>query len=210
MGKVEFKKMIKLKIVDYWKKLLRKEASGLRSLKYFRPYFYSLSYPSKVYIAAGNSRYEQAKLNIQLKFLSGRYRTSQLCRFWSDNKDGKCLIGFPCDGLSDSVCHIISECKSLEPKRLSLKTMFLEKEKDEPIRQLLLDVFSWNSEDQTQFFLEPLTNPRVIVLVQTHGDIILDKICYLTRTYCFSLHRERKLLLGTWYDSGYPAPNKIN
>ena len=149
----------------------------LRSLKYFSPHFYSLSYPSKVYLAAGNSRYEQAKLNIQLKFLSGRYRTSQLCRFWSENRDGKCLIGSPCDGPSDSVCHIISECKSLEPKRSILKGMFLEKENAEPIRQLIVGVFSWNSEEQTQFFLEPLTNPRVIRLAQTYGDTITNKIC---------------------------------
>ena len=209
LDKESFKKYVKLKIVDHWQIILRKEAQQLKSLKYFKPHFYSLLQPSKAYLAAGNNRYEIAKLNIQLKMLSGRYRTSRLSRFWSDNKSGNCTLGHPCVNSSDTISHILVFCPCLEQKRSSLKHMWLEKENKGPLNQLVNEIFKWPGEELTQFLLDPLSNPMVISLVQEYGSIISDKICYLTRTFCFSIHRERQILLGTWYNSGYPAPEKI-
>ena len=179
----------------------------MTSLKYFNPGFYSLAYPSKVYMAAGESRYEVAKLIVQLKMLSGRYRTALLSRHWTENKAGICLTGEHCQqqGLIESICHILTTCVSLEPKRVSLKTLCLEKDPCGPLSDLFRYIFNSDPEEQTQFLLEPLTNPHVIRLVQTHGNYILNQVCYLTRTFCFALHRQRKIILETWYGSGFPS-----
>ena len=180
-------------------------------LKYFNSDFYTLAYPSRAYKAAGASRYEIAKLNIQLKMQSGRYRTSRLCRFWSGgNKAGVCMVGNICkeQGISETICHIITSCVALEPKRQTLKNIWYKREPTGPLSELLKSVFSWDFEEQTKFILDPLSNAKVISLIQKFGDIILNKVCYLTRTFCFSLHRERKILLGEWSESGFPAPEK--
>ena len=107
------KKLVKLKIIDYWQIKLREEALQLKSLKYFNPYYYSLNFPSKAYKAAGVNRYEVLKLNIQLLMLSGRYRTAKLCRFWTSNKAGFCQMGHPCFEYVDTIAHILVQCPSV-------------------------------------------------------------------------------------------------
>ena len=209
LSKDKFKRLVKFRIIDFWQHLLRYEARQLKSLKYFNPDFYSLAFPCKVYLAAGQTRYEVAKLNVQLKMLSGRYRTSHLSRYWTNNKAGICMTGDFCKshGIIETVSHILTSCIALEPKRASLKKLCLEKKPDGPLPSLFLHIFNCNTEEQTQFLLEPLSNPYVIRLVQNYGKPLLEQICYLTRTFCFSLHRERKILQGTWYGSGFPAPD---
>ena len=140
--------------------------------------------------------------------LSGRYRTSLLSRHWTINKGGICMTGEYCQeqGLIESVSHILISCTALESKRVLLKKLCMEKNPGGPLPSLFEHIFNCSPEDQTQFLLEPLSNPYIISLIQNHGNSILDQICYLTRTFCFALHRERKILQGTWYGSGYPAP----
>ena len=140
--------------------------------------------------------------------LSGRYRTSLLCKYWSSNSEGLCLVGSQCSqqGIKESLCHILVNCHGLEPKRSHLKNIFLQREYEGPINQLLKNVYTWGPEEQTKFMLEPLTNPFVIIKIQNYGNIMRDKICYITRTFCFSLHKQRKIILGTWRGSGFPAP----
>ena len=119
------------------------------------------------------------------------------------------MVGEHCQsqGLTESICHLLTTCKALESKRQSLKEYWIQKEAHGVLSPLIFDVLDKNPEDLTQFLLDPLTNPSVISLAQNHGNVIIDKICYLTRTFCFSLHRQRKILLGTWVGSGFPAPN---
>ena len=208
LEKVCYKKLIKLKIADHWQAKLREEAAQLSSLKYFKPQFYSLLSPSKAYETVGYNRYEIAKLNIQLKMLSGRYPTEKLARYWSQNKNGFCLLGPPCSNKSETISHILTECPVLESKRVILRKSWIERETVGPLSNIIKDVFTWDYEDQTAFLLDPLSNPIIIDLSQNFGSKIIDKISYLTRTYCFSIHRQRKIILGTWYNSGYPAPNR--
>ena len=139
--------------------------------------------------------------------LSGRYRTESLSRFWSGNKAGFCLLGTPCSNLVETLPHLLITCPALENKRSMLKEMGRQKEKDGPLGSLLNEIFNQSPEKQTQFFLEPLTHPRIICFIQSEGNDIRDRICYFTRTFCFSLHRERQIKLDRWVGSGYPAPN---
>ena len=138
--------------------------------------------------------------------LSGQYRTESLLRFWTTNKAGICLLGFPCTNTVDSISHILTTCPNLGNKRSTLIDMGLSKEKDGPLGPVLTEIFSSDPGVQTQFLLDPLSHPKIIFLIQTEGNEIQDRICYFTRTFCFSLHRERQIRLGKWVNSGYPAP----
>ena len=48
------------------------------------------------------------------------------------------------------------------------------------------------------FLLDPSTQPPVICLAQEHGRIVIDQLCYLTRTWLFVHHKERLKKLGFW------------
>ena len=145
-----------------------------------------------------------------MKMLSGRYRTEKLMRYWSTNKNGHCILGPPCFCTTETISHILITCPVLENKRTALKSDWIRRESECPLGNLIKDVFTWDPEEQTAFLLDPLTNPIIISLTQNYGCIITEKICYLTRTFCFSLHRERLIILGRWFNSGYPAPNSTD
>ena len=152
----------------------------------------------------GNNRYEIAKLRIQLLMLSGRFRTERQKRFWSGNTLGNCLTSEECRDTPETLSHILISCPALDETRSDLLKTFLTDSPD-PIKFLLSDILTLNDQQQTQFFIEPLSNPRVISLIQDIGDIITEKICYITRTYCFSLHRRRLMIKGMWRGSNFSS-----
>ena len=86
-----FKKLIKARVVDYWERKLRGEASLLSSLVYFKPEYMSLTKPHPIWSTAGSNPYEVSKAVQQARFLSGRYRSEYLSRHWTNNKEGYCL-----------------------------------------------------------------------------------------------------------------------
>ena len=49
-----------------------------------------------------------------------------------------------------------------------------------------------------QFLLDCTVLPEVIRLRQLHGECVHDSLLYLTRTFCFSIHKVRLKLLGKW------------
>ena len=53
-------------------------------------------------------------------------------------------------------------------------------------------------EQAVQFLLDCTVLPEVISLTQVHGQFVHDSLLYLTRTYCFSLHKMRLKFLGKW------------
>ena len=91
LPKDRYKALIKKHVINFWEVKLRQESSALSSLKYFKPQFMSLLRPHPLLISAGSSPYEVTKAGVQAIFLSGRYRTEQLCRYWSNNQGGVCL-----------------------------------------------------------------------------------------------------------------------
>ena len=194
--KEQFKKLTKSRVHDFWECKLRKDASSLPSLKYFRPTFMSLDKPHPLWTTAGSSPYEVNKACIQAKMMSGRYRTEKLCRFWSNNKEGFCLSP-SCDSIPEDIEHILSSCQGLETTRQSLRSAWLTNAATNPlIHQLIVRIISASSEDLCQFILDPSTHPDVINLCQIHGNKILDNIFYLTRTWCHTLHKKRLKILG--------------
>ena len=134
--------------------------------------------------------------------LSGRYRTERLCRFWSQNRKGICLAPACADQERiDDLEHILTDCKALQQTRLTLH-MFTEKYclKIPPEVSSLLSIYCTPSHPLfVHFVLDCSTLPCVIQTIQQKkGADVLFHLFHVTRTWCYSLHRERLKVLGRW------------
>ena len=195
-----FKRLVKAKVVDYWEKMLRSEAAFLPSLVYFHPQFMSLVTPHKIWTTAGHNSYEVAKARVQLLFLSSQYPCAKLLRHWStDNPLGLC--SFPACRDEDTVEspeHILLHCPAYTPTRHKLITLCLQRK--DPVSHLLVTrlLLSNSPKKIMQFLLDCSAIPEVIHSAQLYGDHIYSDIFYLSRTWCFSVHRERMKRLCRW------------
>ena len=203
LSKGQFKRLVKSHVQDYWQEKLRARAdpNTLSSLSFFKPYFMSLSKPHPLWTTAGPNPYETNKAIVQARMLSGRYRTEGLCRFWSTNPEGTCLLP-ECSHLlaKEDITHILITCKSLAEVRNRLIKFFTSYSNKNPYLSSIISEFlvSTDTTFQTQFLLDCSTLPEVIILRQTYGFHILESLFYITRTWCYSLHRERLRKLDRW------------
>ena len=199
-SKARFKKIAKKEVISYWEEKLRREASVLPSLRFFKPNYMSLAAPHPLFLTAGSSPYEVMKASIQALFLSGRYRTEKLCRYWSANVSGHCLLA-QCAALKqvEDEEHILLFCQSLATTRSRLSEFTMSYAKANPIVcEILLTLTNPNSPLYLQFLIDCSVIPEVISLTQKHGKVILQHLFKVTRTWCYSLHRDRLKLLGRW------------
>ena len=74
LEKMPFKKLIKSKVVSYWKLVLRQENENLRSIPFLKTSYMSLTKVHPLLDTAGHSSYQVAKSLIQSSMLSGRSR----------------------------------------------------------------------------------------------------------------------------------------
>ena len=201
LSKHTYQKQMKKKVLNYWELKLRQDSSNLSSLKHFKPQFMSLSKPHPLLITAGASPYEVCKANIQVLFLSGRYRTEQLCRHWSKNPSGFCLSP-SCEGMGtiEDVHHIFLQCDSLSHVRQRLVAFTLTYSQQVPLlSDLLLSLTNPCSNLFLQFMMDCSVIPQVITLVQAYGQEVLHHLFKVSRTWCYFLHRERLRILGRWF-----------
>ena len=200
-SKSSFKRLSKSKIFDFWEKKLRSDAARLDSLVFFKPQFYSLSKPHPLWSSAGSNPHEVEKATCQARMLSGRFRTCWLTRHWSGDPTGFCSLPVcRLDPTPGTLPHILTECEDLAPARLRVILLWSSYLRD---KSLLLPVIKKYTIDSTstqfvQFLLDCTVLPEVIALVQLHGKMVHDSLLYLTRTFCFSLHKARQKLLGKW------------
>ena len=103
-----FKKLRKQKVSEYWHQKFCHKASLLPSLQYMQPQYLSLSIPHPLWTSLDDNPYQAKAARIQAIFLSGKYRTERLCRHWSQNKEGVCLLP-PCNnqGFYEDVVPIL-------------------------------------------------------------------------------------------------------
>ena len=172
------------------------EASILPSLVYFHPQFMSLAKPHPLWLMAGSNPHEVSKAIQQAKLLSGRYRTESLCRHWSTNKEGFCLSPTCCEE-SESVEHILVHCQAYSAVRSKLSRFWLSTP-DPIIKYLANQALHSSPTYLTQFILDCSAIPAVIYFTQLNGEGILNGLFHLTRTWCFSIHRERMKMYGRW------------
>ena len=198
MSKDSFKKLVKTKVLDSWQDKLRKEAAPLDSLKYFKPGFMSLHRAHPLWTTAGCSPYETRKATIQARMLSGRFRTEYLARHWSENKEGFCLAP-TCKNIIEDIEHILVGCPALKSARSRLVSLWETKSVSYPIlHQLITTILVSSEESFCQFVLDPSVHPLTISLNQKYGNQILKELFYLTRTWCFTVYKERMTIQGKW------------
>ena len=192
-----YKKLVRSHVVDYWETKLRQETVTLPSLLFFNPNFMSLACPHPVWRTVGSNPYEVNKAIQQARMLSGRYRTEYLQRHWKDNPQGYCLAP-GCSNAVETLQHILLDCVAYNSNRVRLTRLWLSNE-DQIIKNITSEALSSNRDYQVQFILDCSVLPSVISASQQYGSNILDKIFYLTRTWCYSIHRTRMKILGRWH-----------
>ena len=200
LNKYSYKKLIKSRVIDFWETHLRAEALELRehSLKYFKAEFMSLSKPHLLWSTCGSNPYEIHKSVIQARMLSGRYITDQLSRHWTGNKLGLCSIP-GCSGQEfGSLEHILLSCPALSEARhrisLLIQKVALECEDFRAVLQTALN--DQTAELIVQFILDCSSLPAVILLNQNGGKHLVERLFYIGRTWCYSVHRSRMNKLG--------------
>ena len=138
--------------------------------------------------------------------LSGRYRTCWLARHWSDNSTGNCsLPTCRLDPTPGTLSHILTECRDLKPARQRVLSLWADYMQEKPDLIPVIMKYS-TSTDSTlfmQFLLDCTILPDVRHLKQQRGDWVHDSLLYLTRTFCFSVHKSRLKLLGKWNNRKY-------
>ena len=200
-----FKKLVKKQVINFWELKLRGDAEPLLSLSYFKPEFMSLVKPHPLLVTAGASPYEVAKARVQALLLSGRYRTELLCRHWSSNSEGFCLLP-SCLGLGvkEDLEHILLKCGSLAGTRERLCCFTSKHAMSLPhLCSTLLTLTRPDHPMFCQFLLDCSVIPDVISLVQALGEDVLHHLFKVSRTWCYSLHRDRLKMLGRWNPTKY-------
>ena len=193
LSKENFKKLAKSLVTDYWETKLRYDVAPLPSLVYFKPHFHSLQKPHPILWTPRANSHEVAKAVIQLRMLSGRYRVAMLTRHWSPTRSGTCPAP-DCHDL-ETLEHLLVSCTYYYQTRETLKRLWISY-KIPHLGDLIPVLLSGTPIHLVQFILDASVLPSVITLVQTYGQDILMPIFYLTRTWCYTLHRERLRLMG--------------
>ena len=159
----------------------------------------SLSSPHPLWATAGSSPARVSMATVQAKMISGRYRSESLCRHWSKNRNGLCLLSKDCSNLVEDIPHILSICSALAPTRRKLAQFTLKYCKTVPLlSDLILAHTNPYFPSFCQFLLDCTCLPAVIEAVQLHGRDVLDHLFHVTRTWVYTLHKTRLKLLGRW------------
>ena len=196
--KLRLRKLVKIKITEYWQHFLAAEAMPLPSLSHFNPTMHSLVAPHPMWEAAGSNAYEVNKTTVLARMISGRYRTDSLCRYWSDNPQGYCLAS-TCNQTVGDLEHMLLQCPALQLVRNTITEMWLKRSTTVPdLQSLVLKVVASSAKKRMCFILDPTSMPDIVGLYQKHGMAVLDIVFYMTRTYAYGLHRKQLILRGKW------------
>ena len=199
--KPTFKKLCRAKVHDYWHVKLSSEATSLRSLEYLRPAFLSLSRPHPIFTSLDGNPYQAKAAKVQALFLSGRYYTEKLCRFWSENKGGFCLLD-SCKSMN--ICktleHIVLQCTGLSETRRRLLRFTSDYVAAHPYISEIVWTYLYSDSGKVvmQFLIDCSVLPMVILAYKKHGTTVHAHLFRITRTWCKSLHRDRLRALGRY------------
>ena len=186
---------------EYWQEVLASESLFLSSLRYFDPTKASLQNAHPMWTSSIGNSFECSKSTILARMISGRYRTEMMCRFWSTNRDGYCLSA-TCHQVEGDLEHLLIVCPALEHVRNRLHSLWLLKTVNFlPLHHLILRVLGSEPTVQAKFILDSTANPEVITLIQDFGQEVQNMVMYLTRTWAFSMHRHKMIMLGRWPES---------
>ena len=111
-----------------------------------------------------------------------------------------CLLSPACSLVIEDLPHILALCPALQPTRDKLQCFsrkYCEKYCQE-ISELVLNMCSQTSPQFCQFLLDCSPLPAVVSAVQLHGEELLSHLFQITRTWVYTLHKERMKMLGRW------------
>ena len=137
---------------------------------------------------------------IQARMISGRFRTAALCSHWSSNSNGNCQLSDSCSNTSEDILHILAHCVALQPTRQKLYSYTSNYCMNvSPVTKNIVEQFcTQSSQTFCQFLLDCSVLPVVIRAVQEEGNEVLCRLFTLTRTWVYTLHKERLKKLGRW------------
>ena len=78
-----FKKLVKEKVTDYWKRKYEAEANSKPPLTYFKPKFMSLLKPHPLWLTCMSNPFKTNQAIISARLLFGRYASDWLSKKWS-------------------------------------------------------------------------------------------------------------------------------
>ena len=117
-------------------------------------------------------------------------------RHWSDNTDGFCLLP-SCHQVSDDLPHILLHCPSLQEAWDRVMLLWQDHLHAKPNIANICRIYNAECDNEaTQLLIDPSVLPETIALTQKYGNDALQTLFYLTRTFCFSLHKYRLKMLG--------------
>lgn len=158
----------------------------------------SLDKPHPLWTTCGASSYEVNKACIQAKYLSGRFRTDKLLSHFSKKNSIFCQLHPEQPAVGDLEHHLVL-CPSLEDRRTLLFQYWDSLTSNSaPCREIITRMKSANLSMFMQFILDCSVFPEVISATQKHGGIIFRILFKATRTYCYSMYRERLKRLDKW------------
>ena len=159
----------------------------------------SITSPHPLWTTAGSSPAHVSMASIQAQMVSGRYRCESLCRHWSSNKQGFCLLSPACSEVVEDLPHNLCFWHGLHQTREKLVDFTIKYAKTVPaIADLILNLSTPPNPDFCQFLLDCSCLEPVIHAVQTHGQDVLHHLFRITRTWVYTLHKARMKSLGRW------------
>ncbi len=198
--KEEWKAHCRLRVTEYWAELLRQHAASLSSLEHFRASHMSLSRPSPLWGSCGSSQYEVRKATVQVRMLSGRYRTCWLRRHWAGDESGHCRVPGCTGSMPGTLAHMVTgECPGLASAKAAAVRHWVSFLTDNPFLLPVIQEHLTASPTQfLAFLLDPSVQPSVIAFTQKLGTSVTDKLCHMARTWLYHFHRERLKKLELW------------
>ena len=103
-----------------------------------------------------------------------------------------------CNGTPESLEHLLIHCPYYTELRESLRRLWIQPYPIMAVRALLLSVLEGPPKQFLHFILDPSSHPQTIHLCQVHGQDLLKTFYHLTRTWCYSIHKQRLKLLKQW------------
>ena len=191
--KLQFKKLVTSKILDFWHSKILEDIEQKRSLRFLRGNFLPLGKgPHPLWLSCGDSESAIEAAIINAKILSGRYRDDYLISKWNSNTSG-CCMSKNCSFFPGDVTHYLSgNCSALSSQLNLTLTCSLNILSHFPyLVEPVISARRKSAEEWAAFLLNPITNPQLIKISQEFDPTAIWPVFRLTRAYIWTMHRER-------------------
>ena len=161
----------------------------------------SLSRPHPLWTTAGSSPAKVSMATVQAQMISGRYWSEALCSNWSNNKLGVCLISASCTDETENIPHILYGCPALQPTRDRLKKFsmkYCDNLELAVIKDITTSFLNATVTELCQFLPDCSVLEPDIDAKELYGDEVITHLFNITRTWVYTLHKERMKRLGRW------------